>query len=261
MIFRPSADNLIAPEPTAGVGARFRTMSIKAQSSNSPIAPRATEPQKPVAENVRKYIDALCRSAMGRVASVEELGELAELIQKKPDRRAAVQSVLLMEETLLRQAEPWFWKLLSRSAEGRETADFVGSVRSGTPFDAAISRIIGSEQYIQKATRRGIGGEGDVNLIQSIHIDLVGRLSELSDLSRALKQIRTVGASRYALEILRSVEFRRNYLVKLHNELLERTPGEAEMQGWLKRENLGLDLLQIRAHLLSGDEFFCRWTR
>jgi hypothetical protein len=236
-------------------------MSTKAPICNSSIAARAAEPQKQITENVRKFIDSLCRSALGRVASVEELGELAELIQKNPDRRAAVQYVLLMEENLLRLAEPWFWKLLSRSAEAKDIAEFVGSVRSGTPFDAAISRIIGSEQYIQRATRRGIGGEGDANLIQSVHIDLVGRLSELSDLSRALKQLRMVGASRYALEILRSVEFRRNYLVKLHNELLERTPGEAEMQGWLKRENLGLDLLQIRAHLLSGEEFFNRVTR
>jgi len=29
------------------------------------------------------------------------------------------------------------------------------------------------------------------------------------------------------LEILRSVEFRRNYVVRLHHEVLERTPVEA----------------------------------
>jgi len=236
-------------------------MSTKAPSSNSSTAPRAPEQHKDVPENISKFIDALSRTALGRVASVEEMGELAESIEKKPDRRAAVQSVLLMEEALLRLAEPWFWKLLSRSAEPRETTEFVGSVRSGTPFDAALSRIVKSDQYIQRATRRGIGGEGDVNLLQSIHIDLVGRLPESGELSRALKQIRTAGASRYALEILRSVEFRRDYLVRLHHELLDRTPAESEMQGWLKRENLGLDLLQIRGHLLSGEEFFNRWTR
>jgi len=207
-----------------------------------------------------KFIDAMCRSALGRSASVEEMGELAELIQRGSDRRSAVQSVLLMEEALLRLAEPWFWKLLSRSAEAKEMADFVGSVRSGTPFDAAISRVIGSEQYIQRALRRGIGGDGDANLLQSIHIDLLGRLAESGEVSRALKQIRITGSSRYALELLRSVEFRRDYLVRLHHELLERTPSEGEMQGWLKRENLGLDLLQIRGHLLAGDEFFNRWA-
>jgi hypothetical protein len=189
------------------------------------------------------------------------MGELAELMKQSPDRRSAVQSVLLMEEALLRLAEPWFWKLLSRGAEAKEMADFVGSVRSGTPFDAAISRVIGSEQYIQRALRRGIGGDGDANLLQSIHIDLLGRLAESGEVSRALKQIRVTGSSRYALELLRSVEFRRDYLVRLHHELLERTPSEAEMQGWLKRENLGLDLLQIRGHLLAGDEFFNRWAR
>ena len=139
--------------------------------------------------------------------------------------------------------------------------EFVGSVRSGTPFDAAISRLIGSEQYIQRASRRGIGGEGDVNLLQSIHIDLLGRLAESSEVSKALKQIRNVGAARYALEILRSVEFRRNYLLRLHQELLESMPGEAEMAGWLKRENLGLDLLAVRVHLLAGDEYFNRVAR
>ena len=233
-------------------------MSTKAKLSDSSITTRAVEAQKQTPENVRKFADALCRAALGRVASMEEMGELAELISRSPDRRAAVQSVLFMEESLVRLAEPWFWKLLSRAANKKEMGDFVGSVRSGTPFDAAISRIIGSDQYIERASRRAIGGEGDVNLLQSIHIDLLGRLAESGEISRALKQIRTVGASRYALEILRSVEFRRQYLVRLHHELLERTPSEGEMQGWLKRENLGLDLLQIRGHLLSGEEFLNR---
>jgi hypothetical protein len=235
-------------------------MSTKAQLSNSSIM-RALEPKKPAPESVRKFADALCRTALGRAASIEEMGELAELTAKHPDRRAAVQSALFTEEALVRLAEPWFWKLLSRAADQKEMGEFVGSVRSGTPFDAAISRIIASGQYIERASRRAIGGEGDVNLIQSIHIDLLGTLAESRELSRALKQIRIVGPSRYALEVLRSVEFRRQYLVRLHHELLERTPSEGEMQAWLKRENLGLDLLQIRGHLLSGDEFFNRWTR
>jgi hypothetical protein len=261
MISRQWADNITMSWPTAGAGGGFRSMSTKAPTSNVSIGSRAAEEQKQVPQKVAKYIDALCRSGLGRSASAAELGELADSFARSGDRRSAVQSVLLMEEALVRLAEPWFWKLLSRTFEVREMAEFVGSVRSGTPFDAAISRVIGSQQYIERAKRRGIGGEGEVNLLQSIHIDLLGRLAESGEVSRALKQIRTVGSSRYALEILRSVEFRRDYLVRLHHELLERTPGEGEMQGWLKRENLGLDLLQIRGHLLAGEEFFNRWTR
>jgi len=208
-----------------------------------------------------KFVDGLCRSALGRAASAQEISEISELIVASGDRRTAVDSVLLMEASLVRLAEPWFWKLLSRAAAEKEMGEFVGSVRSGTPFDAAISRLIGSEQYIQRASRRGIGGEGDVNLLQSIHIDLLGRLAESGEVSRALKQIRSVGPARYALEILRSVEFRRNYLLRLHQELLERMPGEAEMAGWLKRENLGLDLLAVRVHLLASDEYFNRVAR
>jgi len=183
------------------------------------------------------------------------------LIDDKKDRRAAVQSVLMMEEALVRMAEPWFWKLLSRGGESKEMVEFVGSMRSGTPFDAAISRVIGSEQYIGRASRRAIGGEGDVNLLQSIHIDLLGRLAEEKELPRALKQIRTIGAARYALEILRSVEFRRDYLLRLHHELVDRMPVETELASWLKRENLGLDLLAVRAHLLAGEEYFNRVAR
>src|SRR5882672_9926307 len=111
MICREWMDNLTTNGPSAGAGARFRSMSTKAPSSNSSTAPRAPEQHKDVPENISKFIDALSRTALGRVASVEEMGELAESIEKKPDRRAAVQSVLLMEEALLRLAEPWFWKL------------------------------------------------------------------------------------------------------------------------------------------------------
>lgn len=236
-------------------------MSTKAPTSNSSISTRAAEPPRAVPENLQRLIDALFRFALGRHASAQEIGELAQSIEKTPERRSIVQSLLMTEESLVPMAEPWFWKVLSRAAIEKEMGEFIGSVRSGTPFDAAISRIIGSEQYIQRAARRGIGGAGDVNLLQSIHIDLMGRLAEESELSRALKQIRQAGPSRYALEILRSAEFRRQYLVRLHHELLERTPSEGEMQGWLKRENLGLDLLQIRGHLLSGEEFFNRWAR
>lgn len=222
---------------------------------------RAIEELKQVPQNVARFIDGLCRSALARSATVDEMRDLAELIAKGGDRRAAVQSVLMSEEALLRLAEPWFWKLLSRRPESKELADFVGSVRSGTPIDAAISRIIGSQQYIDRAGQRAIGGEGDVNLLQSIHIDLLGRLAEEKEFPRALKQIRAIGAARYGLEVLRSVEYRRNYLVRLHHELLERTPAEAEMASWLKRENLGLDLLAVRAHLLAGEEYFNRVAR
>jgi|SRR5882672_3475684 len=260
MICRQLADNITMSGPTARAGGGFRSMSTKSPSSNTSIGTRAAEDQRRVPEKVSRFINAVCHSALGRSATVEEMWELAELIVKSGDRRSAVQSVLLMEEALVRLAEPWFWKLLSRNFEAREMGDFVGSVRSGTPFDAAISRVIGSEQYIERAKRRGIGGDGDANLLQSIHIDLLGRLAESGEVSRALKQIRTTGSSRYALELLRSVEFRRDYLVRLHHELLKRTPGEAEMQGWLKRENLGLDLLHIRGHLLAGDEFFNQWA-
>ena len=236
-------------------------MSIKTPTTNASIGSRAAEQPKRVPENVAKFINGLCHSALGRSAGVEEMVELAQMIARTGDRRSAVQSVLLMEEALVRLAEPWFWKLLSRNFELRETGEFVGSVRSGTPFDAAISRVIGSEQYVQRATRRGIGGEGDVNLLQSIHIDLVGRLAEAGEVSRALRQIRTVGPSRYALELLRSVAFRRDYIVRLHHELLDRTPAEEEIASWLKRENLGLDLLAVRVHLLAGDEYFNRVPR
>ncbi len=236
-------------------------MKIKAPSSNVSVGSSAGATERRVPEGVMRFIDALCRSALGRGATVEEMRELGESMSKDGDRKSAVQSVLLMEEGLARLAEPWFWKLLSRGPEGKEMGDLVGSVTSGTPFDAAISRVIGWEQYVQRASRRGIGGEGEVHVLQSIHIDLLGRLAETGEVSRALKQVRTVGSARYALEVLRSVEFRRDYLVRLHHELLDRTPTEGEMQGWLKRENLGLDLLQVRRHLLAGDEYFNRWAR
>ena len=230
-------------------------------SSVQPSTGRTAEEQKAPSEDIRKFIDAVCRAALGRAAGAQEVLELAESIEKDASRRRAVQSVLFIEEALVRLSEPWFWKLLSRAATEKEMGEFVGSVRSGTPFDAAISRIMGSAQYIERASRRAIGGEGDVNLLQSIHIDLLGTLTESRQSPRAIKQIRMIGPSRYALEILRSVEFRRQYLVRLHHELLDRTPSEGEMQGWLKRENLGLDLLQIRGHLLASEEFFTRLTQ
>jgi len=230
-------------------------------SANTANKLSATHESRRVPENLAKFINAICHCALGRSAIVEEMWELADVLGRSADRRSAVQSVLMMEEALVRLAEPWFWKLMSRNFEPREMGEFVGSVRSGTPFDAAISRVIGSEAYIGRATRRGIGGEGDVNLLQSIHIDLLGRLAEAGELSRAMKQIRVMGPARYALEVLRSVAFRRDYIVRLHHELLERTPVESEMASWLKRENLGLDLLAVRAHLLAGDEYFNRMSR
>ena len=261
MIRSEWADNVLAGKPDTVAGGRFRRMSTQAPKPNSSIAPRAVPLQKTVPEHLQRLVDALFRFSQGRHAGFAEIVEVADSILKTPERRSVVQSLLMSEEALVRLAEPWFWKLLSRAATEKEMGEFVGSVRSGTPFDAAISRIIGSEQYVERARRRGIGGEGEVNLLQSVHIDLLGTLAEEREFSRALKQIRLVGPSRYALEILRSVEFRRQYLVRLHHELLERTPSEGEMQGWLKRENLGLDLLQIRGHLLSGEEFFNRWTQ
>ena len=238
-------------------------MNVKTQSSSGPGETRLASAPAVVEPSVVNFIKGLSRSVLGRCATAEEIGQFAGMIAAAGGgRTAAVSAMLLMEEAVVRLASPWFWKLLSRGPADREMSEFVGTVRSGTPFDAAISRVITSEQYIQRAAGRGIGGsDGDVNLVQSIEIDLLGRLAESGELSRNMKQLRAMGCSRFALEILRSVEFRRNYVVRLHHEVLERTPVEAEMQGWLKRENLGLDLLQIRVQLLAGDEYFDRWQQ
>ncbi len=215
----------------------------------------AQAPPPPVSESVVKYAGSMFRMTLGRSPSVEEIRELNALLGKG-GRSLAAESVLHMEEALVRLATPWFWKLLSRAPGEKEMADFVGSVRSGTPFDAAISRVVGSQQYIERASKRAIGGAGEENLLQSIHIDLLGRLADADEVPRLLKQIQTAGCARYALGILRSPEFRRDYVVRLHHEVLGRTPVEAEILGWLKRENLGLDLLQVRRQLLASDEFF-----
>src|SRR5437870_12011115 len=147
MVCQQLADNIMVSWATAEAGGSFRGMSTKTPSSNMSVGLRSVPEQRRVPEGVVKFIEALCRSALGRLASVQEMGELAQSIEKSGDRRSAVQAVLLMEEALVRLAEPWFWKLLSRSAEARVMGELVGSVRSGTPFDASISRVIGSEQY------------------------------------------------------------------------------------------------------------------
>ena len=89
-------------------------------STNSSIKRREAEDLRPVPEKVAKLINALCRSALGRSAGVEEMVELAQVIARAGDRRAAVESVSLMEASLVRLAEPWFWKLLSRAATEKE---------------------------------------------------------------------------------------------------------------------------------------------
>jgi len=83
---------------------------------------------------------------------------------------------------------------------------------------------------------RGIGGsEPDVNLVQSIQIDLIRRVAEGGELSRNIKQIRSMGCSRYGLEIRAVGGFRRIMWCGCTTRVLERTPVEAEMKGWLKR--------------------------
>src|SRR5207253_874937 len=188
MICGQLEENITLNWPSAGARGGFRSMSTKSPATNASVKARAAEEQRRAPQGVVQYVDALCRMALGRSACIKEMAELVEMVARG-DRRSVVESVLMMEESLVKLADPWFWKLLSRAAEAKEMGEFVGSVRSGTPFDAAISRVIGSEQYIQRAMRRGIGGEGDVNLLQSIHIDLLGRLAESGEVSRALKQI------------------------------------------------------------------------
>jgi hypothetical protein len=233
----------------------MKTITNKAQCPADSVAGMANAAPRQPDEAVVKFISAMFRMTLGRSAGTEEIGELDGLISKG-GRSLAVASVLHMEESLVRLATPWFWKLLSRAPAEKEMADFVGSVRSGTPFDAAISRVVGSAQYIDRASKRAIGGNGEENLLQSIHIDLLGRLADADEVPRLLKQIRSVGCSRYALGILRSPESRRDYVVRLHHEVLGRSAVERETLEWLKRENLGLDLLQVRLQLLASNEFY-----
>jgi len=89
-------------------------------SANTANKLSATHESRRVPENLAKFINAVCHCALGRSAIVEEMWELADVLGRSADRRSAVQSVLMMEEALVRLAEPWFWKLMSRNFEPRE---------------------------------------------------------------------------------------------------------------------------------------------
>jgi hypothetical protein len=88
-------------------------MSTKAPTSNIAAGLRKVEESRPAPAGMLKFVDGLFRSAVGRAASEQEMGEVSELIMASGDRRRVVASVLFMEASLRRLAEPWFWKLLS----------------------------------------------------------------------------------------------------------------------------------------------------
>src|ERR1051325_1241368 len=101
MICRQLADNTTVSWATAGAGGGFRCMSTKSPTSNTSLALREIVEQRRALEGVSRFVDQLSRSALGREASAQEVVEVAQWVARG-DRRAAVESVLLTQGSLVR---------------------------------------------------------------------------------------------------------------------------------------------------------------
>src|SRR5688572_12882719 len=97
----------------------MKTTSNRAQSPADSAAGIIQDGQRAPDPAVVKFINTMFRMTLGRSAGCEEIAELNGLISKG-GRSLAVASVLHMEESLVRLATPWFWKLLSRSPSEKE---------------------------------------------------------------------------------------------------------------------------------------------
>src|SRR2546430_12596575 len=112
MICRHLADNITVSWAAAGTGGGFRCMSTKAPTSNTSVSLRKVDEQRRVPDGVMKFIDGLCRSALGRAASAQEISEISELIVAGGDRRTAGGSGLLVEGTPGRPGGARVWEMV-----------------------------------------------------------------------------------------------------------------------------------------------------
>jgi subtilisin-like proprotein convertase family protein len=217
-------------------------------STNLPFVP-------PLTANER-YVQVLYLNALGRPGSRAELDFWAARFGSEPQAPAQSAVAAGVEHSAEGRAHlvgSWYANYLGRPAQGGEAQGWVNLLLAGSPEEAVLSDILGSQEFFNHAQTLAPGSSANERFVQALYLLLLNRTGEASGVAFWVAAVPAAGRQGVALGFLRSVEFRTYDFEGYYDALLHRPSDAAGLNGWVMSN---MDVGSVRIAFETSPEFF-----
>jgi hypothetical protein len=197
-------------------------------------------------------VQALYQDELGRTASSAEVASWVNTFSGPGGQSAVVSGIVNSAEARNRLVTDWYQTYLGRSPSANETS-FWANVLGSQTEEQALSGIVGSAEFFNRAQTLGFGGTANQNYVSALYQSLLGRTASSAEVDAQVSALQQVGQQALARSFLQSTEYRATVVRGYYTNLLHRTGSSVEVAFWV---NGTLDLRAIRRSFETSLEYF-----
>jgi hypothetical protein len=192
------------------------------------------------------FVQALYNEVLGRTGTLGELNGWVNVLNMNNQNRApVVNGILRSNESLGRIVDGFYLRFLGRASDPAGRAGWINFLKGGGTLEQMTTAFVTSPEYISHI---------NVDYVQSLYINILGRTGASSELAGWNNQIQTIGLTGIANGFSMSTEYRFNTVFSNFVTFLHRTPPASEVNSFIT--NMHGDLLTLEADVLVSAEFF-----
>jgi len=193
--------------------------------------------------DAQAFVQGLYNDLLGRTGNLNELTYWVNILNSQ-SQTAVANGLLRSSEALGRIVDSLYLRFLGRNADANGRAYWINLLQHGSSLESVESGFLTSPEYLNHI---------DIDFVQSLYINLLGRTGNASELAAWHNQIQTVGLAGIANEFLSAQEYRADNVNMDFASFLHRPPLASETSTFV---NMQTDLLGIEAAILSSPECF-----
>lgn len=204
----------------------------------------------------QRFVQTLYLDSLGRAGSLAELDSWVTVLNGAGGRAAVVRGIENSLEARTRLVRTWYQTYLGRAAGGDEQG-WIDSLRGGATEEQVLSRIVGSNEFYNRAQTLISTGSRDERFVQAMYLVLLNRTGDAAELTGWTSILGQSGRSGVALGILKSAELRNLAIDSYYVGFLHRTAESAGKTAWRDVWNSpDANLATVRARFAASDEYF-----
>jgi titin len=204
-----------------------------------------------------RFVEVLYLNALGRLGTLQEIDSWAALFGGPGESQAQSQAAIAAgiegsAEARDHLVQSWYATFLGRQAQGGEELGWVGLL-AGQTEEQVLSRILGSDEFYNRAQALGFGDVPDGNYVRLLYQVLLHRAGGSGEVAGWAGAVPGLDRQGVALALLQSMEQRTDLFEGYYNALLHRPDDPIGLDGWWTST---VDAHTARLLFESGDEFF-----
>jgi hypothetical protein len=181
----------------------------------------------------QKVIQEMYLNILGRAGSAAELNMWLNTMNGAGGQAAMVQGIENSPEARDNLVKGWYQVYLGRAANGTEEQNFVQALLTGVSEEQVLSRILGSQEFFDRAQTLVSSGSPNERFVQALYQLLLQRTASAGEVSGQVAAL-SGGQSRFqvALGFMQSQEFRAELVALYYSTVLHRSATPAEIATW-----------------------------